>query len=219
MACTVIIEGKEIRAKEKSNLLYAALDNGIYIPNLCSIRSNPRPFTSCRLCFVEIPDRPGPVTACSEPIFDGMKVTLESPRIRRLRKSSFDLLVSNHRLDCPHCGKNGKCDLQKIARSQHYNLGNRALRKIDFDILVDSSHPLFSLDRNKCVLCGKCIWVCRQNGSGVLDFTYRGIRTVVSTFAGIPLAETECNSCLECVAICPVNALYLNKSIMKANHV
>lgn len=210
MHSTVFIEGREIRIKAKSNLLYAALDNGYYIPNLCSIRANDTPLASCRLCFVEISGRPEPVTACTESVFDGMEIKLNSPRIRRLRKSSFDLLVSNHRLDCNHCNRNKHCDLQQIARSQHFGLGHSKLQRIDFDIPVDSSHKLFSLDRNKCVLCGRCIWICRQNGSGVLDFAFRGIRTIISTFAGIPLGETACNSCLQCVAVCPVGALYYN---------
>lgn len=216
MTSTVIIEGREIRAKDKSNLLYAALENGFYIPNLCSIRDNPRPFASCRLCFVEISGRADPVTACTEPVVDGMEVVIGSPLIRRLRKSSFNLLISNHRLDCSHCDKHKRCDLQKIARAQHFTLADPTLRKIDLGYPVDASHPMFSLDRNKCVLCGKCTWVCRQSGSGIMDFAYRGIRTVVSTFTGVSLVETACTSCLQCVAVCPVGALYFNKSKTEA---
>ncbi|RPJ62618.1 MAG: ferredoxin [Dehalococcoidia bacterium] len=209
MDCTIIFDGTEIKARANSNLLWTALDNGFYIPNLCSIKNIDRPFASCRLCFVEIAGRPGPVTACTETVLDGMKVTLHSPEINRLRKSSFDLLLSNHRLDCGRCTKNRNCDLHKIARSENFKLIGSPLKTIDFKLPVDSSHPLFSLDRNKCVLCGKCIWVCRQNGEGILDFAFRGISTSVSTFAGLPLSETSCNSCLACVNICPVGALYL----------
>ena len=211
MLSTLTIDGKEIKAKAGANVLWAALDNGFYIPNLCAIKANPRPFASCRLCIVEVTGRPEPVTACSETVVDGMVVITQSPRIRRLRKSSFDLLMSNHRLDCSHCDKHRRCDLQEIARLEHFPLVNKRLRKIDASYPVDTSHPLFSLDRNKCVLCGKCIWVCRHKGEGVLDFAYRGISTVVSTFAGIPLAEAGCNSCLACVTVCPVGALYLKK--------
>jgi len=211
MDCTIILEGKEIKAKANSNLLWTSLDNGFYIPNLCAIKNIDKPFASCRLCFVEIAGRPGPVTACTETVSDGMKITLHSPEINRLRKSSFDLLLSNHRVDCGHCAKNGNCDLHKIARSENFKLISKHLKTIDFNLPVDSSHPLFSLDRNKCVLCGKCIWVCRQNGEDILDFAFRGISTAVSTFAGLPLSQTSCNSCLACVNICPVGALYLKK--------
>jgi bidirectional [NiFe] hydrogenase diaphorase subunit len=219
MQNTIILEEHEIKAKAGANLLWTALDNGYYIPNLCAIRTNPRPSASCRLCFVEIEGRTGPVTACSETVKDGMKVTLHSPAINRLRKSSFDLLMSNHRLDCSHCDKNRKCGLQEIARIEHFKLTNRRLKKIDRAIPVDASHPLFSLDSNKCVLCGRCIWVCQTEGEGVLDFAYRGIGTVVSAFAGMPLSETACNSCLACVKVCPVGALYPKQPQMKVINV
>jgi bidirectional [NiFe] hydrogenase diaphorase subunit len=219
MDCTIILEGKEIKAKANSRLLWAALDNGFFIPNLCAIQNIPKPVAACRLCFVEVAGQAEPVTACTEPVVDGMTVKLQSPKISRLRKSSFDLLLSNHRLDCSHCDKNKRCDLQKIARSEHFKLTNKHLKKIDFNLPVDSSHPLFSFDRNKCILCGKCVRVCQQDGEGVLDFSYRGISTIVSTFAGTALSETACNSCLACVAVCPVSALYLKQPQMKVANV
>ncbi len=208
MLSTIIIEGKEIRAKTGSNLLWAALDNGIFIPNLCSIRDNSKPFASCRLCFVEIAGLQNPATACTEKVVDGMKVTINSPRTTRLRRSSFNLLLSHHRLDCGRCPKNRKCELQHIAGLEHFKLNDKRLKKIDINYAVDSSHPLFAFDKNKCVLCGRCVWVCQREGTGVLDFAHRGINTIVSTFTGMTLSETECNSCLSCVSVCPVGALY-----------
>jgi formate dehydrogenase major subunit/NADH-quinone oxidoreductase subunit G len=208
MLSTLLIEGKEIRAPKGSNLLWAALDNGISIPNLCSIRGNSKPFASCRLCFVEIAGLQGPVTACTEKVKDGMKVTVNTPEATRLRRSSFNLLLSHHRLDCGRCPKNRNCELQHIAGLAHFKLNDKRLKKIDMNYEVDSSHPLFAFDKNKCVLCGRCVWVCQGEGTGVLDFAYRGLSTMVSTFAGIPLEETECNSCLSCVNVCPVGALY-----------
>ena len=214
MACTLIIAGSEVRAARGANLLWAALDNGFYIPNLCSVRGLRRPPASCRLCFVEIAGRPrGPVTACTEKVSDGMSVTLNSPDIRRLRKTSFDLLLSNHLLDCGHCAKNRDCELQKIAAREHFKLRDRRFNNIGGKFCVDSSHPLIIFDRNKCVLCGKCIRVCHESGTSVLDFAYRGLKTAVSTFAEMPLADTECNSCLACAAACPVASIYL-KSLL-----
>ncbi|MGA2367015.1 MAG: 2Fe-2S iron-sulfur cluster-binding protein [Dehalococcoidia bacterium] len=208
MLSTIIIDGKEIRAKTGSNLLWTALDNGIFIPNLCSIRDNSKPFASCRLCFVEIAGLLNPATACTEKVKDGMKVTINSPRTIRLRQISFNLLLSHHKLDCGHCPKNRKCELQHIAGLEHFKLNDKQLKKIEMNYTVDSSHDLFAFDKNKCVLCGRCVWVCQREGTGVLDFAYRGVNTVVSTFAGMPLSETECNSCLSCVKVCPVGALY-----------
>ena len=210
MACTLIIEGKEIRAARGANLLWTALDNGFYIPNLCAVRGLKRPPASCRLCFVEIAGRAGgPVTSCTEKVVDGMFVSLTSPAVKRLRRTSFNLLLSNHVLDCAKCAKNKRCELQNIAALEHFKLNDRRFPKIPQEYPVDSSHPQIIFDRNKCVLCGKCILACNQSGTAVLDFAYRGLKTIVSTFARMPLAETECNSCLACAAVCPVGAIYL----------
>ncbi len=208
MLYTIFIDGTEIKTKANSSLLWVALDNGFYIPNLCSIRDIERPAGSCRLCFVEIEGMEQPVTACTEGLRDGMKVRLNSPTISRIRKSAFDLLLSSHKVDCAHCVKNKKCELQNIAGRERWKLNDKRFKKIGGNLPIDSSHPAIVFDRNKCVLCGKCVWVCHEEGSGILDFAYRGIRTMVATFADMPLAEAGCNSCLACVAICPVGALY-----------
>jgi bidirectional [NiFe] hydrogenase diaphorase subunit len=214
MACTLIIAGSEVRAARGANLLWAALDKGFYIPNLCAVRGLPRPPASCRLCFVEIAGRTGgPVTACTEKVSDGMSVTLDSAGIRRLRRASFNLLLSNHALDCGQCVKNRRCGLQKIAAHEHFKLNDRRFNRIAGEFPVDSSHPLIVFDRNKCVLCGKCIRACSESGTSALDFAYRGLKTAVSTFAEMPLAETDCNSCLACAGVCPVGSIYL-KSLL-----
>jgi len=214
MSCTLSIDGSEVRAARGANLLWAALDNGFFIPNLCSVRGLQRPPAACRLCFVEIAGRPGgPVTACTEKVSEGMSVTLNSPGIRRLRQASFNLLLSSHALDCAACAKNRNCELQKIAAREHFKLRDRRFKNIGRGFPVDSSHPLIIFDRNKCVLCGKCIRACNESGTSVLDFAYRGLNTIVSTFAQTPLVETGCNSCLACAAVCPVGAIFL-KSLL-----
>lgn len=197
-------------AARGANLLWVALDNGFYIPNLCATRGLRRPPASCRLCFVEIAGRPGgPVTACTEKVCDGLSVTLNSPSIRRMRQASFNLLLSNHVLDCARCVKNKICELQNIAAHEHFKLNDRRFNKTPLEYPIDSSHPLIIFDRNKCVLCGKCIRACHESGTSVLDFAYRGLKTIVSTFSQMPLAETDCNSCLACAAACPVGSIYL----------
>ncbi len=189
-------------------------------PQPMRIRDNPTAFCFLQAVLCGNSRKTEPVTACTENVADGMNVTLQSPRINRLRKSSFDLLMSNHRLDCAHCDKNKKCDLQKIAQLQHFRLTNRhAQERLTSIFRWTPAIPLFSLDRNKCVLCGKCIWVCQQGGKACWISPYRGINTVVSTFAGMPLAETACNSCLACVAVCPVGALYLKQPQLKVINV
>ena len=204
---TLTIDNVEVKAKEGTNILWAALDNGLYIPNLCAMRDIKPPIASCRLCFVEIEGRNAPVTACTEPVSDGMVVHLNTSRVMRLRNTAFELLLSHHNIDCRNCAKNRNCELQSIASCLGLKLKLKRFRRIPQKSLVDSSHPLFIYDSTKCVLCGKCVWVCHDKGSGILDFVSRGIDTAVSTFAGIPLAEAGCNSCLACVAVCPVGAM------------
>lgn len=204
---TFTIDGVDIRASAGENLLWCALDNGLYIPNLCAIRDNPRPLSACRLCFVEIEGLPSPVTACTTTVRDGMKVRLNTVHVKRIRNAAFELLLSHHQLDCRHCAKNGHCGLQDIAARLRIKLKLKNARKLQLDLPVDRSHDLFYFDPNKCVLCGRCVWECQRTGLGVLDFSFKGIDTRVSTFAGIPLAETACTGCLACVEVCPVAAL------------
>jgi len=210
---TLTIDGIPIRAPEGEKLLWAALDNGIYIPNLCAIREADLPFGACRLCFVEIEGRKAPVTACSEPVAEGIVVHTDTPRVNRLRRTAFELLVSHHTVDCRNCAKNRNCELQNISSKLHLKLKSQRLRKIPRELPIDSSHPLFVYDPNKCVLCGKCIWVCHEKGTGAIDFAFRGIDTMVSTFDKVPLAESKCDSCLECVKICPVGSLVLKDNV------
>lgn len=206
---TLTIDGIEVKAAKGEKLLWAALDNGIYIPNLCAIREADLPFGSCRLCFVEIEGRPSPVTSCSEPVAEGMVVHTTTPRVDRLRRTAFELLITHHPMDCKNCARNGSCELQSIASRLKLKLKPQRFSPISKSLPVDSSHPLFVYDPNKCVLCGKCVWACNEKGTGVFDFTFRGIDTRIGTFGNVPLADTNCNSCLECVKVCPVGALAL----------
>ncbi len=204
---SLTIDDATIKAEAGDNLLWVALDNGFSIPNLCALRGVTPPFASCRLCFVEIEGRSSPVTACTETVRDGMAVHLNTPRVKKLRSTAFELILSHHHLDCRNCAKNRSCDLQKIAYRFGLKLKPKRLRVIPRNLPVDSSHPLFIYDLNKCILCGKCVHVCHKQGTGMLDFAFRGMHTTVTTLAGIPLADTGCDSCLDCVVICPVGAL------------
>ena len=204
---TLTIDNQEIRAKEGEKLLWAALDHGIYIPNLCAMREAELPFGGCRLCFVEIEGRRSPVAACSQQVENGMVVRTDTPQVRRLRRTAFELLLSHHHLDCARCPKNKNCELQRIAAHQGFKLKLQRLRRIPRDLPIDASHSLFTYDPNKCVLCGKCIWVCQRHGVGAIDFANRGLETRISTFDNMPLVDAKCDSCLECVRVCPVGSL------------
>jgi len=205
---SLVIDGKHIQAEEGERLLWAALDNGIYIPNLCALKEMADPPVSCRLCFVEMEGKNGPVMACREVLREGMVVHTDTPEVTRLRRSAAELLIASHPADCPHCGKNLQCALQKMAHQLKLKLRPKRLRPLVHDFPADESHPALIFDPKKCLLCGRCVWVCKEKvGCGVLHFTRRGLQTRISTFLDRPLAETSCTGCLECARVCPVGAL------------
>jgi len=205
---SLTIDGNKIRANEGDTLLWVALDNGIYIPNLCAMREHISPEASCRLCFVGIEGREKPVAACTEKVSEGLSVNTRSEEALELARSGFELIMASHHLDCANCASNGTCELQKIARHLRVRLKPSRIRKIERHLPIDDSHPEFTYDPNKCVLCGRCIWVCRKRlGIGVLGYAYRGFNRRVTTFENEPLGEVECQGCGDCISVCPVGAL------------
>ncbi len=210
---TLTIDGINIKASKGANLLWVALDNGFYIPNLCALRNTKPPASSCRLCFVEIEGRRDTVTSCTVTVSDGMVVHLNTAKVKRIRNTAFELLLSHHPVDCAHCDKNRNCELQNIAFKLGLKLKLKRFHQIPRELPIDISHRLFYYNPNKCVLCGRCVRICQEQGNGTLDFAFRGINTVVSTFASIPLAEACPDSCLACVAICPVGSLVAKTNV------
>ncbi|MCJ7790905.1 MAG: 2Fe-2S iron-sulfur cluster-binding protein [Dehalococcoidia bacterium] len=209
---SLTIDGKKIGAARGEKVLWAALDNDIYIPNLCAIREKSEPFASCRLCFVEVEGKDNPVTACTTPVTEGMVVNTQGAKALRLVRTALELLLASHPVDCAHCLKNGSCELQRIAEHLGVKLKTKRFRKILPELPIDSSSPLFIYDPNKCVLCGRCVWVCQEKlGKGTIGFAYRGFRRMVTTFGDEPMGRSSCQDCSECVAVCPVGALVFRK--------
>jgi len=205
---SLTIDGKKVTARQGEKVLWAALNNGIYIPNLCALRDASEPPASCRLCFVEVEGKKQPVTACTETVEQGMVVNTGGSGALRLARTAFELLLASNVVDCAHCPANGSCELQKIAHHLGVKLKTKRFRKLLRELPVDSSSPVFIYDPNKCVLCGRCVWVCRERlGIGALGFAHRGFQRRVTTFGDEPIAESKCRDCGECVVVCPTGAL------------
>ena len=185
-----------------------ALENGIYIPNLCALRDKPEPAAACRLCFVEVEGKAQPVTACTETVAEGMMVNTRGTKALRLARTGFELLMASHPVDCANCLANRACELQVIARHLGARLKQKRFRELQRNLPIDYSNPRFIYDPNKCVVCGRCLWVCRECvKSGVLGFAHRGFERVVTTFADEPIGESRCLECDECISVCPTGAL------------
>jgi predicted molibdopterin-dependent oxidoreductase YjgC len=205
---TLRIDDQEIEVAEGKNLLEASLDNGIYIPNLCYLKGMKSPPAACRLCFVEIEGVDNPVLSCSVRIGREMVVNTDTPRVRRLQKTGLQLLLSVHDVDCKNCPANRKCALQEMAKFLRVALKTKAFDRYLKEIPIDEGHPFLDYYPNRCVLCGKCVYMCRQrqNRPG-LTFARRGIDTVIGLYAPPQTESPPCDSCQACVAVCPVAAL------------
>jgi bidirectional [NiFe] hydrogenase diaphorase subunit len=207
---TLTINGKKIVVPAGQKVLWAALDSGIYIPNLCAMRDKKEPEGACRLCWVEIEGKQNPVTACTEPVTEGMIVNTQGEKATALARTGFDLLMASHALDCARCNANGSCELQKIAKVLKCPLKPKRFRVIIRGLPIDESNPLFTYDPNKCVLCGRCVWVCRKQAkNSVIGFAHRGFERRVTTFGDEPIGQNRCLDCAACVKACPTGALAL----------
>lgn len=208
----VTLDGKKIQVPADSTVLQAARAAGVYIPTLCD---DPllEPFGACRLCIVEIEGYRGLPTACSTPATDGMVIHTSSLTIEVNRRATMNLMLSDHPLDCLHCVKNMRCDLQDVAafvgvRDQPYQGERRA-----YD--VDESNPFYARDLEKCILCGKCVRACDElQGRQAIHFGFRGFATKITAPYDLPMWESTCESCGRCVDLCPTAALY-DKSWVK----
>jgi formate dehydrogenase alpha subunit len=204
----ITFDGVKFEVPEGVTVLEAALEAGVYIPTLC-YDPDLKPYGACRLCIVEIDGMRGLPTSCTTPATDGMVVHTESPAVNQSRRISMELIMANHHGDCLTCAKNQQCDLQKIARylgieQEHFD----RMRKSQELIPVDDSHPAFTRDLNKCILCGKCVRACNEiAGVGAIDLAFRGNSARVSTFGDKPILESICEGCGECLERCPTGAL------------
>jgi bidirectional [NiFe] hydrogenase diaphorase subunit len=204
----LVVDDKALEVEEGTVLLDACLEQGIYIPHLCYMKGADEPHASCRLCFVKIEGMPKPVPSCTVTLRDGMFVKTGTPEVRALQISALRLLLSVHDVDCARCPANKKCALQDIAKFLHVGLKPKGLERYLKEPQVVQDHPLIDYYPNRCVLCARCVRVCRtKNGLHLMTFAKRGFDTIISFYGGGSLPD--CENCLACVEICPVGALTL----------
>jgi bidirectional [NiFe] hydrogenase diaphorase subunit len=207
------VDNQEIEAREGKTVLQACLDNGIYIPNLCYLESMDAPSASCRLCFVEIEGERQPVTSCTAFVRENMVVKTGTETVRELQRTGLRLLLSVHDVDCKNCHANKKCELQNIARFLKVGLKPKPMERYLKEVRIDDTHPFLIHYPNRCVLCGKCVHICKgKHDRSVLTFAERGFDTVISSYSSEDVSSLVCKRCDACVKACPVGALALKES-------
>ena len=207
---TLFINGKECEFTDEPNLLEVIRKAGFDVPTFC-YRPDLKPFGSCRMCVVEVEYPNGRVmvnSSCTMPPEAGIKVSTNSARVRKIRKTVLELLLANHDRECTTCDKSGNCDLQKY--SEEYGIREIRVPKLKAEKMqpIDDYNPSIKRDPNKCILCGACVRACQEfQGHAVLGFANRGSKTVVQPLNGKHLSEVDCVFCGQCQAVCPTGAL------------
>ena len=214
---TLTIDGTKLKVDKELSILEAALENGIYIPNLC-YRADLKPVGVCRLCMVDIEGKELTI-ACKTPVEEGLVIRTQSPEISKMRRVIVGLLIVNRDKDFLSYTKDNQCELHRIA--SYVGIEKNILKLLRYPekrLPIDSSNPFFDRDPNKCMLCGICVRTCDelQRVRGI-DFIFRGYNAKIGTFQDKPLAESICESCGECVVRCPTGAL-TPKKFKKPSH-
>ena len=226
----LFINNKKIKAKKGEAVLEVCQRQGMRIPTLC-YHKELSPYGGCRMCIVEVDGMGTPVTSCTLPVQEGMKVVTDSPRLKALRKFNLQLILSEHPTACLVCDHKDQCkDSQECIHKATISFGcrfcpkdgNCELQKLaeDFDIKeipyefhyrnldIERFDPFFDRDYNLCILCARCVRVCQEiREAGTLNFHHRGPETMVGTAFDLPHLDAGCQFCGACVDVCPTGAL------------
>ncbi len=201
---SIYVDGKKYTVEEGKTIMQALDSIGYHIPRLCyhpklSIEG------ACRVCIVEVEGIRNFVASCAYPVSEGMKIKTNTPELRRARRDIVELILDNHPMDCHTCDRNSNCELQRLAYSM--GIKNRHFTGERKRYPKDISSVAVIRDPEKCVLCGRCVRVCSEiQGVFNLTYAYRGFKTVVTTAFDMPMAESVCSACGQCINVCPTAA-------------
>ena len=203
---TFRIDDQDLSAREDETIIEVARENGIPIPSLCYLEGLSI-WGACRLCVVEVAGSNRLLAACSTRVAEGMQIHTDTDKLRRYRRTIVELLFAERNHVCAVCVSNGHCELQSLAQTCGVDHVRVPYRNARYE--VDSSHDLFRVDHNRCVLCTRCVRVCDEiEGAHTWDVMGRGSDCRVITDLARPWGESDsCTSCGKCVQVCPTGAL------------
>ena len=198
------IDGKEICVHEGTTIMKAAASVGIMIPHLCYLEGI-NEIGACKVCVVEMQGKVKLITACNNPVEEGMVLYTNSPKVRAVRRTNVELILSQHDCSCATCVRSGNCNLQKLAndlgilevpyeKEVQHNPWNK-----DFPLIRDSA---------KCIKCMRCVQICdKVQDLHIWDVQNTGSRTTVDVCGGNCIEESDCSLCGQCITHCPTGAL------------
>ena len=198
------INGIEVEAPAGSTIIQAANLAGVKIPSLCYLKDL-NELGACRICMVEATGAKGLVASCVYPVSEGMEVFTNTEKVRNARKMTLELLLSDHRMECLTCRRNGTCELQDLAKD--FGIEEVRFQNEKPKPKIEDSALHLVRDNSKCILCRRCVAACDNQGVGVIGCNERGFATEVGSPFGRGLVETACISCGQCIVNCPTGAL------------
>ena len=208
---TLTIDGQEVKVKEGTTILQAAKQAGIDIPTLCFLKDI-NEVGDCRMCIVEVEGRRGFATSCIQTVEEGMVVHTHTQNVLEARHVILDLIISNHAKDCLTCTRSGNCELQTLATK--FNVLNIEFEGERTEHKVDDLSPSIVRDFNKCILCRRCVAVCKNvQKIGAIDCINRGFESCISTVGDHSLNDVNCTFCGQCIEACPTGALHEKETI------
>lgn len=195
-----------LSVEKGTTILEAAAQIGINIPTLCFLKDI-NEIGACRMCVAEVKGARSLVASCVYPIErEGTEIFTNSKKVQDSRRTTLELILSNHERKCLSCPRSGSCELQKMC----YEFGVDDECRFDGDnpkVKYDDSTPHLIRNNSKCVLCRRCVAACNEQFVSVIGANNRGFDTEIGCYFNADLNSTSCVSCGQCTAVCPTGAL------------